>query len=158
MKNKEIARHGHTSRLGVSPTYSSWHSMKARCLNKKVHTYKYYGGRGITVCERWLKFENFLEDMGERPNGFSIDRIDNNGNYEHSNCRWTTQKEQQRNKGKSSQSTSKYIGVSYCDVNKKWISTMSVITRTNKTIRKNLGRLILYNGTDQKLNFNNESD
>lgn len=72
--------------------------MKNRCFNPKVPYYSNYGGRGITVCERWLKFENFFADMGLRPTGTSIDRIDVNGNYEPSNCKWSTDKEQSRNR------------------------------------------------------------
>jgi hypothetical protein len=85
-------------------TYISWGSMKQRCANEKATGYKNYGGRGITVCERWLGkdgFVNFLEDMGERPEGLSIDRIYNDGNYEPSNCRWATKKEQENNKRRS---------------------------------------------------------
>ena len=78
--------------------YSSWYNMKERCYTIDNINYKNYGGRGIKVCDRWLNsFENFIEDMGERPEGTSIDRIDNNGNYEPSNCKWSTQKEQMRN-------------------------------------------------------------
>lgn len=87
-----------THGLAGSPTYRSWAHMLGRCRNPTDAKYANYGGRGITVCERWLRFENFLADMGERPAGLTLDRIDNDGNYEPGNCRWATMKEQQNNK------------------------------------------------------------
>jgi hypothetical protein len=72
--------------------------MKQRCTNPKSPSYKNYGGRGIAVCARWVTFVNFLEDMGERPEGLQLDRIDNDGDYTPENCRWVTREEQRTNK------------------------------------------------------------
>lgn len=87
---------------GLSGTseHSIWAGMKSRCLNKNNSAYENYGGRGIAICDRWLEsFENFLEDMGERPSiNLTLDRINNDGNYEKNNCRWGTKKEQSENR------------------------------------------------------------
>lgn len=94
--------HGHTKgkeKKGVSPTYKSWRAMIQRCTESSNIGYKYYGALGTSVCERWLEsFENFLADMGERPKNKSLDRIDPFGNYEPTNCRWATSREQAMNK------------------------------------------------------------
>jgi len=90
--------HGHAKNSQRSKTYVAWHDMLQRCNNPKDEIYKYYGGRGIKVCNRWLEFKNFLEDIGEIPKNLSLDRIDNHGNYSLENCKLSTMKEQSRNK------------------------------------------------------------
>lgn len=91
-------RHGHAAG-GISPEYKSWRAMLARCHTETATGYAAYGGRGITVCERWREdFRHFLADMGPRPPGTSIDRIDGSKGYEPSNCRWATRLEQSRNR------------------------------------------------------------
>ena len=97
---ESITHHGQATRDGCSPAYYSWKGMRERCSNPKCHAWKYYGGRGIAVCNRWLNsFENFLADMGERPDGLTLDRYpDNDGNYEPGNCRWATPKQQANNR------------------------------------------------------------
>lgn len=100
LHNTKNIRHGHSrsNTVGNTPMYHTWQDMLSRCRNPNHIEYKNYGGRGIKVCKRWLKFENFLEDIGDRPSGRTIDRIDNNKGYFKLNCRWATIKEQSRNK------------------------------------------------------------
>lgn len=91
-------KHGHKTRGYTSPTYRTWSHMVERCTCVTSDKYKDYGARGITVCERWLKFENFLTDMGERPADLTLDRVDNGKGYSPDNCAWATKSQQAKNR------------------------------------------------------------
>lgn len=95
--SQQLKRHGES--YPRSPEYRTWRAMIGRCTNPSCNRYENYGGAGISVCERWKKYENFLADMGRKPSPqHSIDRIDGAGNYEPGNCRWASQTQQQRNR------------------------------------------------------------
>lgn len=124
---KLLTVHGHNRRGQRSGEYESWRGMIERCTNPNHQAYKDYGGRGIVVCERWRNFENFLADMGSKPSKeYSIERIDVNGNYELSNCKWTTKTEQSRNKRTPKNNASGVDGVSWYKPYSKWAAYITV--------------------------------
>lgn len=97
--NREISSQIHSTHgMSKTPEYVAWHNMIKRCNNPNVQCYYNYGGRGIKVCKRWMKFENFIKDMGLRPSSaHSLERVNNNGNYKPSNCKWATRSHQNNN-------------------------------------------------------------
>lgn len=117
-------KHGKTR----TTEYHSWNLMKDRCFNTNCPAFNRYGGRGITVCERWRdSFENFLADMGPRPSPkHSVDRINNDEGYSPDNCRWATDTEQVRNRGLSKRNISGCAGVTFHKRDNKWVSTITV--------------------------------
>lgn len=101
-------------------THSSWQNMRTRCNNPNYDHFERYGGRGINYCLSWHSFENFLADMGVRPKGKSLDRIDGDKGYSPDNCQWSTQPEQLRNRARYSNNTSKVCGVSWYKKTGQW--------------------------------------
>lgn len=125
-RNKTSAKHGYHK----TKTYKVWSSMRERCLNKKHKNYNDYGGRGIYICPRWLDkekgFLHFLSDMGDKPDGYQIDRIDNDGGYSPENCRWVTSKENNRNRRSNKLIT--YNGISKCVA--EWADFLGIDRKT----------------------------
>jgi len=131
-----MLKHGQAVRGKLTKEYNAWRNMKARCYSKNDVCYYLYGERGIKVCKRWLdSFTNFTQDMGPAPTKYhSLDRIDNNRDYEPSNCKWSTASEQQRNKRNNSNYT--YNGKTMC------LSAWSAELGINRTTLKS--RLKVY--------------
>lgn len=105
-------KHGHARYRNMTSTYEIWVGMHQRCSNPNHHVFFRYGGRGIKVCERWADYASFLADMGERPEGLSLERINNDGNYEPGNCSWSTMAQQARNTSRTVMIT--YNGETMC--------------------------------------------
>ena len=119
---KELSMKRYTTHgMRDSPEYQSWKSMLHRCNNKNCLDYESYGGRGVSVCQRWTKFANFYTDMGSRPEGKTLDRFpDNKGNYEPGNCRWGSAIEQSRNRRIPKNNKTGIMGVSWNEQTKKY--------------------------------------
>jgi len=125
---KRQTKHG----LEKTRSYSTWSSMMARCYDSTRYPYSRYGGRGIKVCKRWHDITNFVADMGQRPKGHSIDRIDNNGDYEPGNCRWVTQRQQMNN----------FSGNRLVKLNGETLTVSQLAGRSGKNYHSIYGRLV----------------
>lgn len=166
-KNKLTSIRNTSHNLCSHRLYYTWQSMIYRVRSKNAVNYKYYGGRGIKVCDRWLDINSFIEDMYPTyKEGLTLDRIDVNGNYEPSNCRWATREVQNRNtRLLGIKNTSGYRGVTYCEKPKKWCAKITV---SNKY--KNIGYFttaidaaiaydsyVIENNLEHTLNFNTKA-
>lgn len=118
------------------PLYQTWLGMKARCFNPNNPHYTNYGGRGIQVCDKWVNnFKQFAADMGERPKGFTLDRIDNDGNYTPSNCKWSTKKEQQKNRRVTRRIEIEGVSYFVCDIAEQYGFKYDTIANRAKTVK-----------------------
>lgn len=118
--NREIVSSHKTHGASHTSEYKAWYGMLQRCTNPNHEKWHRYGGRGISVCDRWKDYQNFLNDMGTRPPGMTIDRENNDGNYEPSNCRWATQKTQGNNRGNNRTFTIDGIERTLSDASRKF--------------------------------------
>ena len=152
-KEGNNTRHGHAKNDQLSEVYKAWANMIQRCTNPHATNYHNYGGKGIEVCNRWMKFENFLTDMGDTPKGGQIDRIDNSSNYCKSNCRWVTSIRNRHNRRTNRLITfngktqcialwAEEVGISkyviYKRLNRKWSIEKALTTPIRKREKKNV--------------------
>lgn len=140
LKKLQATKHGHTTHLTASREYSVWASMRRRCDNPNNPRFPRYGARGIKVCERWTRFENFIADMGPCPYGLTIERINNAKGYQPDNCKWATYGEQNRNSSQTRRLT--LSGVTLCL--QDWCK------RTGLT-RNDINRRLRKGWTDEKI-------
>jgi len=151
-----------THGMSKSPEWRSWSAMHTRCSNGNIHDYDRYGGRGIQVCSRWKDFANFYQDMGPRPDGHTLDRIDVNGDYYPENCRWATTKQQGRNKRTNILLT--HNGVTKCasawaeEVGISVITLMSRIQKHKWTIEKALTTPVILHKRNKRAKSDNEKE
>jgi len=123
---ERLTKHGQNTGTYTSPEYVSWLKMKQRCLNPNDVAYHNYGGRGIIISDEWLDFQNFYKDLGDKPSKeHTIDRINNDGNYEKDNCKWSTKHEQSSNRRKLTNNTSGTTGVMWNSQCNKWQATIT---------------------------------
>ena len=157
-RSAQARRHGMTD----TPEWRTWKAMLDRCTRDTHPSWKDYGGRGIKVCKRWLKFENFYADMGSRPDGMTLDRIKNNRGYSPANCRWATQAEQQNNRRsnvyltldgetRTMQQWATHFGVSYPVVKERRASGVSGMDLFAASPRKQYGRQVEFNGKSKTI-------
>lgn len=141
MKHPELAERNRTHGLSHTPEYVVWCAMKQRCNYTKNKRFDRYGGRGIAICERWKDFANFYADMGERPEGMSLDRVNSDGDYTPENCRWATCSEQMSNTSRtrkyemngfvlSMKQWSEKLGINYWTLRKRLDKGMSIEAAT----------------------------
>ena len=143
LAKKANTTHGHCSNGTQTRTHSIWNAMKQRCGNSTISAWSRYGGKGIKVCERWMEYKNFLEDMGECPLGQTIDRIDNSKGYSPENCRWATRKEQARNTSRNRIATINGITACLPELCERFAMSISMVRQRIYTLGWSLEKAIL---------------